>query len=125
MPNRSIEHCPLCNHCGEVFYQDLFFCCKECSGIFKAKKFLPTPEEEKMRYEQHNNDVTDARYKNFVSPIISAVKNDFSNDSLGLEFGAGTGPVVSKILGNDGYTIKQFDPLSTMTPAYLNFSMII
>lgn len=111
MPNRSIEHCPLCNHYGEAFYQDLFFCCKECSGIFKAKRFLPTLEEERMIYKQHNNDVTDVRYQNFVSPIIAAVKNFYSTDSLGLDFGAGTGPVVSKILDDNGYTIKQYDPL--------------
>lgn len=64
-----------------------------------------------MRYELHYNDVTDERYQSFVSPIINAVINDFSNLSLGLDFGAGTGPVLSKILGDDGYTIKQFDPL--------------
>lgn len=64
-----------------------------------------------MIYKQHNNDVTDVRYQNFVSPIIAAVKNFYSTDSLGLDFGAGTGPVVSKILDDNGYTIKQYDPL--------------
>lgn len=79
-------------------------------GIFKARKFLPTPMEEKERYELHQNDITDVGYQNFVSPIINAVKNNFYTDSIGLDFGAGTGPVISKILNDDGYKVRQFDP---------------
>ena len=75
-----------------------------------ASGFLPNLEEERKRYEQHKNDVTNVKYQNFVLPIINAVKNNFSTNSLGLDFGAGTGPVISKILGDNGYKLRQFDP---------------
>ena len=75
-----------------------------------ASGFRPGPEEERKRYEEHLNDVTDVRYQNFVSPIINAVKTNFSTNSMGLDFGAGTGPVISKVLGDNGYKLKQFDP---------------
>jgi len=108
--NRLSENCPLCNQYGEIFYRDRFFCCNECSGIFMASGFLPNLEEERKRYEQHKNDVTNVNYQNFVLPIINAVKNNFSINSLGLDFGAGTGPVISKVLGDNGYKLRQFDP---------------
>lgn len=97
-----------------MFYQNIFFCCTECLGIFKAKKLLPTPEEEKKRYEEHNNEVTDIKYQNFASPITSAVQSNFPTKSLGLDFGAGTGPVISKVLREKGYKLNQFDPFFIM-----------
>lgn len=66
--------------------------------------------DEKLRYETHNNDVFDKRYQNFVSPITSAILENFSKDHIGLDFGAGTGPVISKILGDNDFKIKQYDP---------------
>lgn len=59
---------------------------------------------------QHKNDVTDVGYQNFVSPIIKAAENNYSTNSLGLDFGARTGQVISKVLGDKGYKIRQFDP---------------
>ena len=110
MQNRLSEKCPLCDQYGEIFYGDSHFCCNGCSGIFVAPDFHPSPEEERKRYEEHVNDVTDVRYQNFVSPITNAVKNNFFINSLGLDFGSGTGPVISKVLGDSGYKLLQFDP---------------
>jgi SAM-dependent methyltransferase len=76
-----------------------------------ASGLLPTLNEEKTRYEEHLNDVTDIRYQNFVSPIVKAVKSSFPINTLGLDYGSGTGPVISKVLGDDGYQLRQFDPI--------------
>ena len=114
--NRSSENCPLCNEHGEIFYLERFYYCAECSGIFVASGFLPNLAEERKRYEEHINDVTDIRYQNFVSPITNAVKNNFSINSLGLDFGSGTGPVISKVLGDFGYKLNQFDPFFCNDP---------
>ena len=58
----------------------------------------------------HNNDVNDVGYQQFVSPITSAVLNDYSSEHKGLDFGAGTGSVISKILTDDQLHIKAYDP---------------
>lgn len=70
----------------------------------------PSKHEEKLRYELHNNDIYDPRYRKFVSPIVNSVVNQYPDTSRGLDFGAGTGPVISKMLGDLGYSINLYDP---------------
>lgn len=71
---------------------------------------LPDPEKEKGRYESHNNDIYDERYQAFVSPVVESVLQDFTEGEKGLDFGAGPGPVISKLLQDKNYDIVQYDP---------------
>ena len=104
------EYCPLCNYSGQVFYKHIYYRCTKCYAIFKAMSLLPGPNEEKKRYLEHNNDIYDPAYQQFVSPITDRVQKNYTHGSLGLDFGSGTGPVISKVLTNLGYEIRQFDP---------------
>ena len=96
--------------------------CSECYGLFRPVRHLPSLEQERARYETHNNDVDDPRYQAFVSPIVSAVGRDFGPQHSGLDFGAGTGPVISKLLRDKGYQIASYDPLFHNRPALLDDS---
>lgn len=118
--NPTSNHlCPLCNSSSENFFLEKFFLCSNCSGIFRPKHLLLDYVSEKKRYETHNNDVNDIRYQNFVSPITNAILDEFSTEQTGLDFGAGTGPVISKILADNGYNIKQYDPFFHNFPELL------
>ena len=44
---------------------------------------------------------------------------DFTSKHTGLDFGAGTGPVISKVLKDNEYKIKQFDPFFHNYPELL------
>lgn len=108
----NLENCPLCKGEAEIFYEKpkhLFYKCNECEGIFRPTNTYLTLEKEKAHYELHNNDVNDVRYQNFVSPIVNAVLRDFTPNSTGLDFGSGTGPVVSKMLRDKGFQIENYD----------------
>ena len=63
-----------------------------------------------LRYKEHNNDIEDEKYQKFVSPISSSIMRDFTHNNKGLDFGAGTGPVISKILKDNDFLIEQYDP---------------
>lgn len=102
--------CPLCQDTGKSFYKELFFKSPTCFAIFKNRQQLPDYSSEKKRYETHNNDINDLGYQNFVSPITQTVLSTFTQQHKGLDFGAGTGPVISKILLDNGYNILQYDP---------------
>lgn len=106
--------CPLCQTAGNTFYNgpgSPYLECPDCKALFVPSKFLPDPETEISRYKSHNNDVEDPSYQKFVSPIVNAVERDFSAvKHTGLDFGAGTGPVITKLLKEKGFKIAAYDP---------------
>jgi SAM-dependent methyltransferase len=107
------QDCPLCAGMADLCYKDkkkIYFICRICKGISLERTLLPEPEKEKERYLQHNNDIEDLGYQSFVFPIVEAVTRDFNNNSKGLDFGAGPGPVISKLLKDNGYDISMYDP---------------
>lgn len=114
--------CPLCKSESTIFFERkerLYHQCNTCFGIFVDKSLLPDPNDEKMRYEEHNNDVEDKGYQNFVSPITNSIISDFKPQHIGLDFGAGTGPVAAKILSENKYNVKLYDPFFHYQPKLL------
>lgn len=123
MPDSTEKQCPLCTNSGTVFYTfntSLYFQCTNCSGIYMDEKLRPDQKEEKIRYEEHFNDVENLGYQNFVSPITNAVLENFNKSDKGLDFGSGTGPVISKILNDNDYSIVQYDPFFHNFPEILS-----
>lgn len=105
--------CPLCSTKSVLlhnFQNKAYFYCNNCGSLFLNPDDYIDEKSEKERYLTHNNDVEDAGYRKFVSPIVNSVLSDFDKDSLGLDYGAGTGPVISKMLDEKDYTILQYDP---------------
>ncbi len=93
--------------------------CLVCGGVFRPPADFPSIQEEKTRYEEHENDVEDTRYQRFVSPITDIVQKEQSTNTIGLDFGSGTAPVISKVLDDEGYLIKQYDPIFCPDPNVL------
>lgn len=76
-------------------------------------------QKEIARYNEHNNDVDDLGYQKFVQPIVNSVLSEFNIDSKGLDFGCGTGPVISKLLRDKKFKIQTFDPFFDNNPEAL------
>jgi SAM-dependent methyltransferase len=115
--------CPLCSSTGDIFYQykkRLYYQCVNCNGIFVDKNLKPDRSAEKLRYEEHNNDVNDLKYQKFVSPITTAILENHKPTARGLDFGAGTGPVIAKILRDNQYLISLYDPFFHDNPKLLD-----
>jgi len=114
--------CTLCSseliHKKDAYYYD----CDTCKAIVKDEAYYLAADEEKARYETHNNDVNDSRYQNFTSPITNYVLDRFSPEHKGLDFGSGTGPVISSVLTKKGYSIVQYDPFFAPDRNVLNDS---
>lgn len=115
--------CPLCHNIGSNFYtgnDKLYYQCSHCKGVFLDPAYRPDKDSEKSRYLTHDNDVNDSGYQQFVSPITSAVMHDYSTKHQGLDFGAGTGPVISKVLTDNQFNIKAYDPFFHNHPQLLD-----
>ncbi len=128
MPLRHQDNnCPLCHGTAKLFWRDGhrnvdFYKCTNCQSIFKAKEVYLEQSAEKSRYQLHQNDIHDQSYQKFVSPITNAVAKDFSNNTLGLDYGCGSGPVISFVLEKKGYRFKLYDPYFYPSQDYLNYT---
>lgn len=119
--------CPLCHtDDNPEFYRNSlhhFLKCRRCDGLYRTQENIPDSEAEKARYQTHNNDVTDSGYRNFVRPLVRYVQNKFlPESSLGLDFGAGTGPVIAVMLQEASYSINLYDPYFHRNPDVLAFT---
>lgn len=117
------SHCPLCSSSAAVFYRNdrnLYYQCSNCSGIFLDETLRLDKKAEMSRYEEHNNDIDDEKYQKFVSSISSAIMRDFTQKDVGLDFGAGPGPVISKVLKDNNFFIRQYDPFFHNHPELLD-----
>ncbi|MDA3911474.1 MAG: class I SAM-dependent methyltransferase [Bacteroidales bacterium] len=110
MENRQ---CPICSNPANAFHQDKnrrYYECDQCFARFCPPEYFPKSAYEKARYETHNNDVDNLGYQTFVRPIVETVKQVFTAKDKGLDYGAGPGPVISKLLRELGYDISVYDP---------------
>lgn len=107
--------CPLCltdNTITLTFSdgsQRYCHCC-QCDFRFLKPQYFLTAEAEKSRYLLHENDVHDPSYQKFVSPLIEEIQSLFPNSAQGLDFGAGTGPILYETLKAKGYKMNLYDP---------------
>ena len=102
-------------------YQETnYYNCIVCQSVFKDPSVFLHPTIEKERYQLHENDVNDIHYQKFVQPIFKAVTQKYSKECNGLDFGAGTGPVITKLLQDRGYSMSLYDPFFHPNTAVLN-----
>lgn len=112
-------NCPLCQTKLDERMALSFFRCKTCHSYVKSDDSYISEEEEKVVYEKHNNDVDDPRYQKFTSPIWEHVSKYYPTDTIGLDFGSGTGPVITHVLENKGYKVNLYDPFFAPNSAVL------
>lgn len=90
---------------------DHYWHCGHCDVRYLDPQYRLNSQAEKLRYQSHNNDINDPRYKNFVSPLFNEIQKRIHKPSVGLDYGAGQGPVLSVMLRESGHNIELYDPL--------------
>lgn len=112
--------CTLCDTELITKADKYYFICHTCGAYLKAEKYYVDSKEEKLRYKEHDNNVHDVRYQKFTSPITNSILQNHTPKQLGLDFGSGTGPVITKQLQKQGYQVHLFDPFFHPSLDYLN-----
>ena len=105
--------CPLClsKYCSE-FYKDKFreyLQCNNCEFVFVPKSYHLSETDEKLRYDTHNNNPLDNRYRNFLSQLEEPLLHQIPEKSYGLDFGSGPGPTLSLMLEEKGHHVELYD----------------
>lgn len=117
--------CSLCN-CAtqnfEIFQKREYVQCIGCKAILLSPEHYLSPKAEKHRYLLHDNNVSDAGYIHFVDPVIQQIQYEFNNQSKGLDFGCGTGPVIASELEKSGFNIELYDPYFKPNKKVLNIT---
>ncbi|MGK5091158.1 class I SAM-dependent methyltransferase [Deltaproteobacteria bacterium TL4] len=111
--NDENQTCPLCESLeAKVLYKDKsrdYFRCPVCDLIFvPSEQFLST-EDEKARYDFHQNDQHDQGYRQFLSRLFVPMQKRLSPGSLGLDFGSGPGPTLSVMFEEAGHFMNIYD----------------
>lgn len=105
--------CRMCenelNHFDDARNRNYLYC-DVCHSIQLNVKDFISSDQEFARYKTHHNDVNDIRYQNFVMPLVNKITSLAEKNSIGLDFGAGSGPVITKLLNDLGYQLDLYDP---------------
>ncbi|MCF6237281.1 MAG: class I SAM-dependent methyltransferase [Candidatus Marinimicrobia bacterium] len=83
--------------------------CPVCDLIFVHPAHFLTLQDERERYDLHNNDPDDTRYRSFLSRLCSPMLNHISPHSKGFDFGSGPGPLLSIMFAEQGHEMSIYD----------------
>ena len=113
-----LDVCPLCNsNVTERFHRDNYreyLKCGNCDFVFVPKIYHLSEKDERARYDSHNNDPSDDRYRNFLSQLLSPLQEKIPKIANGLDFGSGPGPTLSLMLEECGHSVDLYDKFYAM-----------
>ncbi|MBI9104185.1 MAG: class I SAM-dependent methyltransferase [Spirochaetales bacterium] len=122
-PKTDNSICPLCSENKIDFYfKDRireYFLCTNCGLVFVPPLFHLNMEEEKSRYDLHQNNPEDEGYRKFLSRFADPLCDRLKSGQTGLDFGCGPGPVLSILLKRKGYPMSLYDPFYYNDPSIL------
>jgi hypothetical protein len=115
MRENDFQACPLCqSKATQKFRMDderTYHHCLYCKLIFLDRRLLPAPQEEKARYDEHNNEPADEGYVRFLYRIIEPARAYLHSDMRGLDYGCGPAPVLARLLEQEfGLRCAYYDP---------------
>ncbi len=119
-----MRQCPLClSKEAKLFYVHKkageYFHCEQCDLRFLAAEFYADTTLEKQVYLQHTNEMDNPYYLDFISPVVAVSKKHILPQQVGLDYGCGYSPLLAKMLNDDGYNVKHYDPMFFADPMVL------
>jgi SAM-dependent methyltransferase len=125
--SKPVSHaCPLC-HSDRVrpiahAHDRDYFDCEACRLIHLAPGQRPHAAAERERYQQHENRSDDPDYRAFLSRLADPLVERLPAGAVGLDYGAGPGPTLSRMLEERGFRMEIYDPFFAPDPDALTRS---
>ncbi|MDA3779871.1 MAG: class I SAM-dependent methyltransferase [Bacteroidales bacterium] len=115
--------CPLCNKTAEnIFFNNKgreYYNCKNCKLIYVNPNQYLSSNDEKSRYDIHQNDSADSGYRSFLQKIFYPMQECINPKSSGLDFGSGPDPTLSLMFEEEGHKMEIFDIFYNNNPSVL------
>lgn len=109
----TTQLCPLCKSKNTgLFYQDRlrqYNHCNQCKLVFVPPQFHLSADDEKKRYDFHQNSPDRADYKRFLNILLERLTIKLRPASKGLDYGSGPVPVLSMLMADKSFTVDNFD----------------
>ncbi|PLX08143.1 MAG: hypothetical protein C0596_07540 [Marinilabiliales bacterium] len=107
--------CTLCKSPDTYLFENVnerdYHKCNSCDLVFLDPKHFLDTDEEKSRYNFHQNNIEDKGYIEFLNRVIQPAKEFISKDDIGLDFGCGPNPVLAQMIEKDGNKCDYYDPI--------------
>jgi hypothetical protein len=105
--------CPLCFSAHQTVFEidqrRSYLLCQVCSLVFVPRDQLINDEEEKKRYELHDNSEANFDYQNYLENTAHLISSCLKKDSVGLDFGCGKTRILEKFLNEKGHKVFSYD----------------
>jgi hypothetical protein len=115
--------CPLCRAATpdspRIAFGRRFGDCPQCRLVAVDREQLLAPDDERARYDTHDNQVDDPGYRDFLRPALEAVRAACPPGAEGLDYGAGPGPALAAMLAEAGHRTALWDPFYHPDPSPL------
>ncbi len=113
--DKKVSACPLCRKkrvkeikIGQELYRFCFF----CELIYSDPENHISPQEEKARYLEHDNNLANEGYVNMFKDFIKrGVKPFIKGVGQAIDYGCGPEPVLGELLKREGFKVHLFDPI--------------
>lgn len=93
--------------------------CDYCRLVFVPAYDHVSEQEELAEYQLHENHDTPG-YRRFLARACDVVEGRVRPPAIGLDFGCGPGPVLSRMLGEAGYLMQVYDKFFAPDSAVLS-----
>ena len=107
--------CHICNNPAESFVDErtniTYYHCKSCEYIFKSPECYQSIEEQKSRYDLHENDEDHPGYRAYFQRFIDFVLPLVGIPKTALDFGCGRSTLLASLLEEKGIECEYYDPL--------------
>lgn len=105
--------CPACHHhLAHEFSRDSLRCylkCDSCSLVYVPRDALVSSADEKKRYEAHENDESDPKYRSYLMNLVELIIPNLKLGNKGLDFGSGKSTLLSTLFMEQGYKVNSYD----------------
>ncbi len=107
-------HCPLCSgappaHCFRDHRRE-YLRCNVCALVHVPRAYHLAADEERRRYDRHDNDPADPAYRRFLSALFRPMIERLPAGAAGLDYGSGPGPTLSVMFEEAGHPMRVYDP---------------
>lgn len=106
-----------CRVCGAsalslfaVIDEKTYWRCATCLATLLDEAHFLAAVGERARYETHQNDASDGRYRTFLDRLAAPLIARMPPAQQGLDYGCGPGPLLAMMLTEAGHTVKLWDP---------------